>query len=341
MFCPKCGKDAGEAKFCPECGEKLATQNNEPANGSADATSEQHVHEEMTKQSVNESRLNCEETHLPQAKKKNKKIVIIAVVVIVAAVAVIITSIYIHQKKAEPANTEELQMYNIENDIIEEAESRLSPDLQLQSNTESAKKIISDAQNLIDAGNYKGAFDLIRDLPATDELHSMLEICRQKLLEPYEGKFEIDDDDDMSDYYFIKAPNQSLYNHIYIERSKKNDAEIDLVLFSANVHSSSDGMMNPSSVRIKGDSDTMLDIEVSYSERNCRYVKGKGQYLEYINVLLSDENAETLMTILKDTSTLRIRHQGSSMRRDNQLTEQEITDMQKVADYYALLRYLY
>ena len=23
MICPKCGKDAGEAKFCPECGEKM------------------------------------------------------------------------------------------------------------------------------------------------------------------------------------------------------------------------------------------------------------------------------------------------------------------------------
>lgn len=77
MTCPKCGKDAGEAKFCPECGEKM-TQSVETAEGSS-------VVEEKEQPAV-------VETSQPTKKNKKKLIAVVAaatVVVIVTLIAIL------------------------------------------------------------------------------------------------------------------------------------------------------------------------------------------------------------------------------------------------------------
>ena len=77
MFCPKCGKDAGEAKFCPECGEKMI-QPEEPTDVSDNAAEATQAASVVTPQSV---------------KKSKKKLIIVAaaavVVVIVTLIAIL------------------------------------------------------------------------------------------------------------------------------------------------------------------------------------------------------------------------------------------------------------
>ena len=64
MICPKCGKDAGEAKFCPECGENLSAP-------SENETKTEIVQENKT---------------VAKPKKKIKKIwILLAIVVAVVA----------------------------------------------------------------------------------------------------------------------------------------------------------------------------------------------------------------------------------------------------------------
>ncbi len=81
MICPKCGKDAGEAKFCPECGENLTT-----------VTEKAETAEILQNNAEEAPQASAVETPKPE-KKNNKKIMIAAaaavVVVVIALIAIL------------------------------------------------------------------------------------------------------------------------------------------------------------------------------------------------------------------------------------------------------------
>lgn len=81
MICPKCGKDAGEAKFCPECGENLTT-----------VTEKAETAEILQNNAEEAPQASAVETPKPE-KKNNKKIIIAAaaavVVVVIALIAIL------------------------------------------------------------------------------------------------------------------------------------------------------------------------------------------------------------------------------------------------------------
>ena len=80
MICPKCGKDAGEAKFCPECGEKLTT-----------VTEESETVEIAQNSAVDTPQ--APEIEMPKHEKKNKKKIIIAAAAAVVVVVIVLIAI--------------------------------------------------------------------------------------------------------------------------------------------------------------------------------------------------------------------------------------------------------
>ncbi len=74
MICPKCGKDAGDAKFCPECGEKMTLPVDTAEGSNATEEKEQPAVVEITQ----------------PAKKSKKKLIAVAVVAVVVVVLIIV-----------------------------------------------------------------------------------------------------------------------------------------------------------------------------------------------------------------------------------------------------------
>lgn len=81
MFCPKCGKDAGDAKFCPECGEKM------PVPAETPETPE-------TSDNTAETAQPTAVVETPQPEKKSKKKLIAVVAAAAAGVVVILIIVF-------------------------------------------------------------------------------------------------------------------------------------------------------------------------------------------------------------------------------------------------------
>ena len=99
MYCPNCGKDAGESKFCPECGAKISDGTEVSANG---ITGEKEQTPETTPVNQNQDyyeALKKIEDEKKQAeiseKKKAKKKKAIGCSVVLAIIAIIVAVIFI------------------------------------------------------------------------------------------------------------------------------------------------------------------------------------------------------------------------------------------------------
>ena len=200
---------------------------------------------------------------------------------------------------------------------------------------------LKQAKALIASQDDLQAVDILRQLEESDEVNALLEQCRDRLLAPYEGKVHIDDEDEMADYYWIEPNDTSSYNnYLYISCSKANKANVSLCVWSMHVHNSSDGYISPGTLRIKGDGEEKVDIPLSYKDRTSDYANKK-RY-ETANVVVSDADlADTLVSIVKDTESLTIRHNGTHLYGDNTVSASELKDMQRIAEYYEILCHLY
>lgn len=55
MICPKCGKDAGDAKFCPECGTELGGKNASFTNTTSDSSQDANRNSSVTQTAMAEN----------------------------------------------------------------------------------------------------------------------------------------------------------------------------------------------------------------------------------------------------------------------------------------------
>ncbi len=270
----------------------------------------------------------------PQPAPKNNKggkiaIVIVAAVVAVVVIALLAVKVIVPNVKyknavdlaAEGSYDEAIAIFTDLGDFKDSAE--LKEETEKKKEEALLKEKIEEAKELFDSGDKVEAYKMLLPEKGKPGVDKVLSDFKEGLIEEVSEKIYWEEDE-MSDYHWAQAlvededwDDDNPYFYLYLSQRKDNPEEMKIFMIFDFAHSGEDTLfttpVHPTTIRFRGNGEE-VDISVGYSDRD--FDTRDGSWLEFINVAITYEQANTLARIFAGDNDVSVRASGSSSFKD-------------------------